>query len=88
VARPQARWRRLLPVDPVPLLASCGNGAIAWFARRELLGERPEPASAPWTLPATARILSRQRADGSWAYTGGRERIRSRAGHDQLETFR
>ncbi|HET6438459.1 MAG TPA: hypothetical protein VFG59_10380 [Anaeromyxobacter sp.] len=88
MATATARWRCFLRVDPVPLLASCGNEAIAFFARRDLLGEDPGPVSALWALRAASRILSRQRPDGSFPYPGGQERLRSRANYDQLETFR
>lgn len=81
-------WRRSLRVDPLPLLLACGNPAIAYFTRRELLGERAAPASSLGDAPAARRILRKQNADGSWTYPGGDERIRSRENYDQLETFR
>jgi hypothetical protein len=81
-------WRRALRVDPVPLLLGCENPAIAYFTRRDLLGERVGSVSPLWATPAAARILRAQNADGSWTYPGGRERIRSRQNYDQLETFR
>lgn len=81
-------WRKALRVDPLPLLLGCGNPAVEYFARRDLLGERTGPVSALWDAPAARWILRRQNADGSWTYPGGDDRIRSRANYDQLETFR
>ena len=81
-------WQRTLRIDPLPLLLECGNPAIVYFTRRELIGERTGPRSSLWDAPAARRILRRQNADGSWTYPGGDERIRSREDYDQLETFR
>lgn len=81
-------WRQALRVDPLPLLLGCGNAAIVYFTRRELLGERTGQRSSLWDTPAASRILRKQNADGSWTYPGGNERIRSRENYDQLETFR
>jgi hypothetical protein len=81
-------WRRTLRVDPLPLLLGCGNPAIVYFARRELIADRTGPVSSLWDASAARRILRRQNADGSWTYPGGYERIRSRENYDQIETFR
>jgi hypothetical protein len=85
MARPAARLRR---PSTAALLANCGNPAIAYFARRDLLGEKVEPIAMLWDLHAARRIVARQNADGSWTYPGGKERIRSREDYDQIETFR
>jgi hypothetical protein len=81
-------WRQTLRVDPLPLLLGSRVQAIAHCTRRELLGERTGPVSSLWDAPAARRILRTQNADGSWAYPGGQERLRSRGNYDQLETFR
>lgn len=78
----------LLRVDPVPLLVASRNPAIAFLARRDLLGEDAGPASTLWELPLARGLLARQNANGSWRYPGGKEHVRSRANYDQLETFR
>jgi hypothetical protein len=79
---------RLLKVDPVPLLASSGNAAISFFARRDLLGLDAGTVSSLWKLPEAQKILARQQPDGSWRYPGGKPRLRSQENYDQLETFR
>jgi len=79
---------RRLRVDPTPMLVSSSNAAIAFFAKRDLLGVATGPASALWDVPEARRIVARQNADGSWRYPGGRSYIRSRQNYDQLETFR
>ena len=45
-------WQRTLRVDPLPLLLECGNPAIVYFTRRELIGERTGPRSSLWDAPA------------------------------------
>jgi hypothetical protein len=77
-----------LEVDPTPLLASSGNAAISFFARRDLLAAQDRPISALWDLPEARRILAKQKQDGSWHYPGGKLHVRSQKGYDQLETFR
>ena len=65
-----ADWREELKHDPVaPLLAS-GNEAVAYLARRDLLGERVGPADRLWHLPGAERILRKQQPDGSWPRPG------------------
>jgi hypothetical protein len=48
----------LLKVDPVPLLASSGNVAISFFARRDLLELETDPVSTLWQLPEAQRFYS------------------------------
>ncbi len=86
---------RLRPKKPRPpssdlasRLAALPNPAIAYFARRDLLGEDAGPVSVLWALREARRIVARQNLDGSWRYPGGQERIRSRENYNQLETFR
>lgn len=81
-------WRASLEADPVPALLACGNPAVEYFTRRDLLREKTGPESRLWALPAAERILRRQREDGAWKYPGGQERIRSRQDYNQYETFR
>jgi hypothetical protein len=80
--------RRPRPTDLTARLTASSNPAIAYFARRDLLGEKVGPAATLWELKEARRIMARQNPDGSWPYPGGRAHIRSRASYDQLETFR
>ena len=77
-----------LRVDPAPLLASSSNAALAFFARRDLLGSDADPVGALWDLPEARRVLGKQGQVGSWRYPGGKRSIRSQENYDQLETFR
>jgi len=70
------------------VLASSSNPAIAFFARRDLLGERPGPVSDVWELREPLRIIRRQTSDGSWRYPGRNASLRSPEDYDQIETFR
>ena len=81
-------WLKRLRVDPVPALLSSGNDAVAYFARRDLLGEKVPPVETLWQLPQAQSMLRRQREDGSWKYPGGNKEVRSRENYDQLETYR
>ncbi len=83
-----ARREGVLTVDPAPLLASANNAAIAYFARRDLLGGGDDPVSVLWHLPEARRVLGKQSPNGSWRYPGGNRAIRSQENYDQLETFR
>ena len=83
-----ARRAEVLRVDPAPLLASSSNAAIAFFARRDLLGSSADPVSGLWDLPEARRVIAKQAQNGSWRYPGGKHSLRSRENYDQLETFR
>jgi hypothetical protein len=75
-------------VDPVPLLASSSNVAIAFFATRDLFGGNAAPVGALWELPEARRVIGTQTENGSWRYPGANHSIRSQENYDQLETFR
>jgi len=64
-----------------------GNEAVAYFARRDLLGEDPDPLKAVWGLPEVERILRKQRDDGSWGPQGLSDRYPPRH-KTLLETFK
>ncbi len=78
----------LLKVDPAPLLASSDNAAIAFFAKRDLLGMMAGPVSTLWDLPEARRIVARQNRNGSWTYPARKGGAHSSEKYDQLETFR
>jgi hypothetical protein len=81
-------WRRQLHVDPLPTLLSSENEALLYFVRRDLLEEEVSPVDALWTLPQVAKVLRKQRENGSWKYPGGKPELRSREDYDQLQTFK
>ena len=82
------QWRKQLKFDPLPMLMASGNKAVAYFARRDLLGEVVDPVEVLWSQPDPTRLLQGQRTDGSWKYPGGKEDLRSREDYNVLETFR
>jgi hypothetical protein len=88
MARATGAWGQLLKVDPLPVLASSKNAAIAFFVRRDLLGLDAGPVSTLWDLPEVRKIVAKQNPEGSWRYPGGKPHVRSRENYDQLETFR
>ncbi|MCX6000381.1 MAG: terpene cyclase/mutase family protein [Chloroflexi bacterium] len=81
-------WRQALRVDPVPLLASSANRAVACFARRDLLGQNGESVETLWHLPRAEKLLRRQQDNGSWKYPGAGGGVRSEEDYSQLETYR
>ena len=82
------RREGVLTVDLAPLLASSDNAALAFFARRDLLGGGDDPVSVLWHLPEARRVLGKQNPCGSWRYPSAKRAIRSQENYDQLETFR
>jgi hypothetical protein len=81
-------WRARLRYDPLPLLLSSGNEALVYLVRRDLLGDEEEPVGRIWRHPRVARIVQRQRDDGSWRYPGRRPGAKWGEDYDQLETYR
>lgn len=81
-------WLSQLAVDPVPALLSSGNEAVAYFTRRDILGEEVPPIETLWRQGQAESMLRRQRDDGSWKYPGGNKEVRSQENYDQLETYR
>ena len=67
---------------------SSDNAAIAYFARRDLLGRGGDLVNVLWDLPEARRVLAKQSPNGSWRYPSGKRAIRSQENYDQLETFR
>ncbi len=84
-----ADWLRELRYDPLPPLLGSGNPAMAYLARRDLMGAAVPSPREVWNLPAVVRLVSKQNADGSWSYPGGgRPHLRSSEDYAQLETYR
>jgi hypothetical protein len=81
-------WLDRLRYDPLLPLIFSENGAVAFFAKRDLFEERSGSAAAIWELPEVKKILKRQQADGSWKYHGGKPSVRSQQNYNQLETYR
>jgi len=65
------RWREHLKFDPLPALLACGNEALRYFVRRDLLGERVGAVDPLWESPEARRILKKQQPDGAWHRAGG-----------------
>lgn len=81
-------WRGELRVDPLSALLSSENEALLYFVHRDLLGEEAGPVDSLWTLPQVAKVLRKQREDGSWKYPGGKPDLRSRENYEQLQTYK
>lgn len=78
-----------LKTNPIPTLLSCGNPAIEYFTRKDLLDEKVGPVTDLWQLPDVIKILKKQEKNGSWKYPGKiREDLRSREDYDQFETYK
>lgn len=81
-------WTSLLKYDPLPHLLTSSNQAIAFFAARDLLGQKTRNSKALRDLPIPQGILRKQQEDGSWIYPGGNKSLRSAENYNQLETYR
>jgi hypothetical protein len=66
----QALWLSTLKFNPLPVLLSSGNSAVAYFAKRDLLQETVEPIKWVWQLPEVKRLFAKQQSDGSWRHSG------------------
>jgi Squalene-hopene cyclase C-terminal domain len=64
------------------------NQAIAFFARRDLLGRTTGSVTDLWVMRTPLRIVRRQAPNGSWRYPGRNALLRSPENYDQIETFR
>lgn len=70
------------------MLVASSNAAIAFFARRDLLGCQQGDVTDLWGMREPARIVAKQTSNGSWRYPGARASLRSAENYDQIETFR
>jgi hypothetical protein len=81
-------WRKHLPYDPIPLLLDCGSEPVAFFARRDLLGEDPVPVERLWESRDAQTIIRHQMKNGGWKYALPAKTVRTPEDYDQVETFR
>ena len=80
-------WKKRLGTDPVPTILASNSEVIAYFVKRDLLGETVGPIERLWELPEAKRLLERQQPNGAWKYHGGKD-FRSHGNYNQLETYR
>jgi hypothetical protein len=81
-------WRKQLPHNPVPILLNSSSEPVAYFARRDLLGEDPGELSRLWESRDAQKIAQRQMKNGRWKYPSPGATDRSLEDYDQIETFR
>jgi squalene cyclase len=81
-------WLRQLPHDPLSILLDSGVEPVAFFARRDLLGENPGPLTRLWESHDAQMILRRQQGNGRWKYPAPGATDRSVEDYDQIETYR
>lgn len=80
-------WPRLRYDSIAPLLSS-GDDAVAYFARRDLLGEDAGLIEDVWDSPALKKILKKQKPDGSWKGSGKDADIYPPRHYDLSETWK
>ena len=61
---------------------------MTYFVRRDVLGETVEPVETLWNLPEVNRLISKQKANGSWPYPGKSYDPVTNTNYDLLETYR
>ncbi|OGO37552.1 MAG: hypothetical protein A2W35_09010 [Chloroflexi bacterium RBG_16_57_11] len=82
-------WLNRRRYNPLPSLLAAPNPAIAYFARRDLLGEVVPPVETLWELPGARQLLRRQMESGAWPYPGsGIAEHRASEDYNQIETYR
>ena len=82
-------WQKLVKFDPMPPLLGSTNQAIPHFAKHDLLDEQVLPIEQLWNLcNLDKQYFKRQRANGSWEYSGGIKSLRTKDSYDQFETYR
>lgn len=81
-------WQSIFKYDAAEPLLLSDNPAVAFFAKRDLLGEASLDTKNLWDLPMAKKIVRKQQNNGSWKYPGGNKQIRSTENYNQLETFR
>jgi hypothetical protein len=82
------KWQSLLRYDPLPILLSSKNPAIAFFTKRDLQNENVGGPESLWNLSVAKKIVNSQQPDGSWKYPGAKLDIRSQQNYNQIETYR
>ena len=82
------RWHDSLRFDPLPTLLGSNDEALAYFARRDLLGEPVPPVETLWELPEAARLARKQQPDGAWKYPGKTIDPETGENYFLIETYR
>jgi hypothetical protein len=73
----------------LPSLLRYGDTRIAYFAKRDILGEDPGSVKELWNIQSAAAILRKQLPSGSWKYANARaKKVSPLQDYDQLETYR
>jgi len=81
------KWINRFNYDPVPPLLESHYKPVILFTQRYLLNDAVSIEEL-WQSPESARIIRRQKTNGSWLYPGGKEEIRTQENYNQLETYR
>ncbi|MBN1618931.1 terpene cyclase/mutase family protein [Candidatus Dojkabacteria bacterium] len=74
--------------DLIKPLLSSQNESLIYFAKKDLLDQKVGAVDSLWQSKDALKIISKQKANGSWEYRGKVKDARDRNGYDQLETFR
>jgi hypothetical protein len=82
-------WKTQFKYDPLKSLLDCGNQAIIFFTKRDLLEVKVQSIEYIWNLPKAQKILKNQQSDGSWK-PGGYKNKDSNTGvkYSLIETWR
>ena len=81
-------WVEWLPIYPLTRLLVWDDSALAYFVRCDLMGETVPSAEKLWEIPAAARLVLKQQANGSWRYPGKSYNPIVGTNYDLLETYR
>jgi len=73
--------------EAIKTLLDLDNNAIVAFTKRDLLGEEVNLEQL-WNLPQVKKILTQQRANGSWIYPNKKAMLRSPTNYNQYQTYK
>ncbi len=81
-------WLSYLPANPIPALLDWPDEALTYFVKQDLLEQDAGPVERLWELPEAARLVRKQRPDGSWKYPGSTHGGVPGQNYSLLETYR
>jgi hypothetical protein len=82
------KWVEKSKINPIELFLSCGNSALEYFTKRDLLDLNPGNITDLWQLPSVKKLLKFQNSDGSWLYKGKRAGEKLGENYELVEIWR
>jgi len=81
-------WGEVLQIDPISVLLSWDDPALAYYVQRDLLEKEAISIERLWELLPPQKLIKKQSADGSWRYPGKTIHPESGTNYFLLQTYR